>query len=158
MLFYGFPGGNVLGDYRRISWGKCAWRLEDCLHNSYIAIDFSSYFPFLGPFFSIFCGFWSISTGRLHLDAAFYTFYLLGSILQVTATLDWVFLGFPNFGSGFPSYWVVFSYLLGQVNGAFYRILQIRFPILWVQLFICVMSGVRLSAFFYSLGVDSMHN
>ena len=36
--------------FRRISWEKCVWRLEDCLHNNYIAIKFSSYFPFLGPF------------------------------------------------------------------------------------------------------------
>ena len=122
--------------FRRFFWGKCTWRLEGCLHNNYIAIEFFFiFFPFLGPFFSIFCGFGSISTGRLHWDAAFYTFSLLGSILRVTTTLDRVFLGFPIFGSGFPSYWVIFSYLLGQVDGVFYRIstLQSSFPIYWVH-------------------------
>ena len=37
--------------FRRISWGKCVWRLEDCLHNNYIAINFSSYFPFFESIF-----------------------------------------------------------------------------------------------------------
>ena len=32
-------------------WGKSTWRLKDCLHNNYIEIEFSSYFPFFGSIF-----------------------------------------------------------------------------------------------------------
>ena len=37
--------------FRRISWGKCAWRLRDFLHYNYIAIEFCSCFPFFGSIF-----------------------------------------------------------------------------------------------------------
>jgi len=148
--------------FRRIFWGKCTWRLEGCLHNNYIWIEFSSYFPFLGSIFLHFLRFLHIFSFRINFAGYSY----IGSSFL---------LGFPIFGSGFPIYWVISFYLLGQVDGVFYKISTLHrvfpfigsnFPFIrsgflpslqfstFFYSFLCVMSGVRLSAFFYSLGVD----
>ena len=111
-----------------ISWGKCVWRLEDCLHNNYIAIEFPSYFLF-----------WVLFLHFLRILIDFYRttalgcyilhFFSLGLILRTTATSNRVFLCFSHF-------WVIS--FLGQIDGVFYMIsaLQASCPIHWVRIYI----------------------
>ena len=116
MLFDGFPGGNVYGDWRIVYTITISW--SSFLHISLFWVFFLHFLRILIDFYRT----TALGCYILH-------FFSLGLILRTTATSDRVFLGFSHF-------WVIS--FLGQIDGVFYMIsaLQASCPIHWVRFYI----------------------